>query len=210
MNPLEDHMRKRFEESLLHVANCLELFISVLMIIMLIILSLKFFVTIIDSRSYVNGQDDLATFLTMALNLAVGVEFVKMLCKHTPDTIIEVLLFATARQMIVYHLSAMETLVGVAAIAGLFATRKYLFCAFDETSAAIFRATQHIKTINWLFRIQIPADDGLTLGEVVRSKLEEDEKEVATGSCIYYSDFALRIAKMHGDIITRVEVIKSV
>ena len=111
-------MRKRFEESLLHLANCLELFISVLMIIMLIILSLKFFVTIIDARSYVNGQDNLTTYLTMALNLAVGVEFVKMLCKHTPETIIEVLLFATARQMIVYHQSAYETLVGVAAIAG--------------------------------------------------------------------------------------------
>ncbi len=203
-------MRKRFEESMLHVANCLELFISVLMIIMLIILSLKFFMTVVDSRSYVNGQDNLTTFLTMALNLAVGVEFVKMLCKHTPETIIEVLLFATARQMIVYHASAYETLIGVAAIAGLFATRKYLFCAFDETSAAIFRATQHIKTINWLFRIHIPLEDGSTLGEVVHKKLEEDEKEIATGSCVYYSDFALRIAKMDKDVITRIEVIKSI
>lgn len=207
---MEDYMRKRFEESLLHVANCLELFVSILMIIILIILSLKFFVSIIDSSNYVNGPDDLTTFLTMALNLAVGIEFVKMLCKHTPNTIIEVLLFATARQMIVYHLHAIDTLIGVSAIAVLFATRKYLFCAFDETSAAIFRATQHIKVINWLFQIQIPADECLTLGEVVRMKLEKDEKEVATGSCVYYSDFALRIAKMHGDIITRVEVIKSI
>lgn len=203
-------MRKRFEESLLHLANCLELFISVLMIIMLIILSLKFFVTIIDARSYVNGQDNLTTYLTMALNLAVGVEFVKMLCKHTPETIIEVLLFATARQMIVYHQSAYETLVGVAAIAGLFATRKFLFCAFDSTASAIFRATQKIKTINWLFRIQIPEEDGDTLGEVVMNKLNEEEKEIATGSSVYYSDFALRISKMHGDVITRIEVIKSI
>lgn len=203
-------MRKRFEESLLHVANWLELFISILMIIMLIILSLKFFVIIIDSGSYVNGQDNLTTFLTMALNLAVGVEFVKMLCKHTPETIIEVLLFATARQMIVFHLSAVDTLIGVAAIAGLFATRKYLFCAFDGTSTAIFRATQRSKAINWLFRIQIPEEDGATLGEVVINKLNEEEKEIATGSCVYYSNFALRIAKMHGDVITRVEVIKSI
>lgn len=162
-------MRKRFEESLLHVANWLELFISILMIIMLIILSLKFFVIII-----------------------------------------EVLLFATARQMIVFHLSAVDTLIGVAAIAGLFATRKYLFCAFDGTSTAIFRATQRSKAINWLFRIQIPEEDGATLGEVVINKLNEEEKEIATGSCVYYSNFALRIAKMHGDVITRVEVIKSI
>ncbi|HKM21684.1 MAG TPA: transporter [Lachnospiraceae bacterium] len=203
-------MKKRFEEALLHVSNYLEIFISILMVIMLTILSIKLLFIVIEPNSYVDGQDNLTLYLTMALNLAVGVEFVKMLCKHTPETIIEVLLFATARQMIVYHMSAIDTLIGVGAIAGLFATRKYLFCAFDETSAAIFRATQKSKMINWLFRINIPEEAGETLGEVVINKLTEDEKEIATGSCVYFSDFALRIAKMHGEVITRIEVIRSI
>lgn len=203
-------MKKRFEEVLLHISNYLEIFISILMIIMLSILSAKLLQVVVQPASYVDGQDNLTIFMTMALNLAVGVEFVKMLCKHTPETIIEVLLFATARQMIVYHQSALDTLIGVGAIAGLFATRKFLFCAFDETSAAIFRATQKSKMINWLFRINIPEEAGETLGEVVINKLTEDEKEIATGSCVYFSDFALRIAKMHGDVITRIEVIRSI
>lgn len=203
-------MKKRFEEALLHVSNYLEIFISILMVIMLTILSIKLLFIVIEPNSYVDGQDNLTLYLTMALNLAVGVEFVKMLCKHTPETIIEVLLFATARQMIVYYMSAIDTLIGVGAIAGLFATRKYLFCAFDETSAAIFRATQKSKMINWLFRINIPEEAGETLGEVVINKLTEDEKEIATGSCVYFSDFALRIAKMHGEVITRIEVIRSI
>lgn len=33
---------------------------------------------------------------------------------------------------------------------------------------------------------------------------------IAIGTCVWYSDFALRIDSMHGDKITRIEVIKSV
>ena len=65
-------------------------------------------------------------FLSRILTFAVGVEFVRMLCKHTADTIVDVLLFATARQMVVEHLDPMQTLLCVLAIGGLFAIRKYL------------------------------------------------------------------------------------
>lgn len=61
------------------------------------------------------------------MTFAIGVEFVKMLCTHTPGTVIEVLLFAISRQMIVGHVSGFEVLAGVAAIAGLFATHKFLY-----------------------------------------------------------------------------------
>ena len=70
--------------------------------------------------------------LSVFLLLAIGIEFVKMLCTHTPETIIEILLFAISRQMIVEHLSATETILGVGAIAGLFAVRKYLFCGIRK------------------------------------------------------------------------------
>ena len=57
-----------------------------------------------------------------------------MLCTHTPGTVIEVLLFAISRQMIAGHVSGFEALAGVAAIAGLFATHKYLYCkSLDES-----------------------------------------------------------------------------
>lgn len=71
--------------------------------------------------------DGFVDFLSVMLTLAVGLEFVKMLCKHMPETIIEVLLFATARQMVVEHLSPIDTLISAFAIAILFAIRKYLF-----------------------------------------------------------------------------------
>lgn len=56
----------------------------------------------------------------------VGVEFVKMLCLHSTQAVVEVLMFAAVRQMVVEHMEPMQTLIGVIAIAVLFAIRKYL------------------------------------------------------------------------------------
>ncbi len=40
-------------------------------------------------------------------------------------------------------------------------------------------------------------------------RLEEEEKTIAIGVCLYYNNFALRIDNMHGDRIARVEIIRS-
>lgn len=76
-----------------------------------------------------------STFLSQALSLVVGVEFVKMLCQHSAQTVVEVLMFATARQMVVEHLGPAETLLGVLSIAVLFAIRKYLMTDNDDMNA---------------------------------------------------------------------------
>ena len=42
--------------------------------------------------------------------LSIGIEFIKMLAKHSPGSALEVLLYAIARQMILGHESALEKL----------------------------------------------------------------------------------------------------
>jgi phosphate starvation-inducible membrane PsiE len=64
--------------------------------------------------------------LSTMLTLVIGVEFIKMLCKHTPETVIDVLLFAMARQIVIYHDNSLDLLLGIIAIVGLFAAKKYL------------------------------------------------------------------------------------
>lgn len=76
--------------------------------------------------------DFFTTFLSQALSLVVGVEFVKMLCRHSAQTVVEVLLFATARQMVVEHLDPTQTLIGIIGIGILFAIRKYLMTDSDD------------------------------------------------------------------------------
>ncbi|MDR2589509.1 MAG: transporter [Oscillospiraceae bacterium] len=69
---------------------------------------------------------DFDSILSASFALVIGVEFTKMLYKHTPETIIDVLLFAIARQTVLYHANMLDMLIGVAAIAGLFLAKKYI------------------------------------------------------------------------------------
>lgn len=71
-----------------------------------------------------NGLHD---FLAVAFNVVIGIEFLKMLSRHNMSAVVEVLLFAIARQMVVEHTSAVENLVMVVSIGLLFLIRKFLF-----------------------------------------------------------------------------------
>ena len=64
-------------------------------------------------------------FLHNILTIVVGLEFVRMLIDMTPGNTIEVLVMATARQIIISH-DNLTLLLGVVCIAGLFATRRFL------------------------------------------------------------------------------------
>lgn len=66
--------------------------------------------------------------LGQILLLVIAVELVVMLSLHIPGALLEVLLYAIARKMLLLPKSGGmgEILLGVVAIAGLFAIRKYL------------------------------------------------------------------------------------
>jgi hypothetical protein len=107
------------------VANGIELIIAALLLIVVAI-------QVVEIGLNLSGQEiviiamPFESILAMSLNLVIGVEFVKMLYKHTPASVINVLLFATARLMIVYHERALDLLIGAIALAGLFATKRFL------------------------------------------------------------------------------------
>ena len=160
-----------------------------------------------DASTYPNYDD----LLTACFNLIIGVELIRMLYLHTPLTVFEVLMFAIARQIIIDHSSPLNSLLGVIAIAILFATRKFLFSSFDETDKTVFRATQKVRQVNRLFRMTIPCSDADdTLLDVLMHRMEEEGTEIGTGACVYFADLGLRIAKIKDGKITRIEVIRSI
>ncbi len=119
-------MKKFLREKVLFVVDFLELVIGVLLAIS-IALSVIYLAG--DLISIITGSDKLEAFtsyLEIAFNFVIGIEFIKMLCKHTPETVVEVLLFAIARGLIVGHASNFENLIGIISIVVLFAIRKYL------------------------------------------------------------------------------------
>jgi len=60
------------------------------------------------------------------LLLVVGIELALMLVRRTPESLIEVMFFVVARKMLIKAETFWDLILGVAALAGLFAIRMYL------------------------------------------------------------------------------------
>lgn len=124
--------RERLQKFMSDFSYVLELFISCIIAVAVIILCVRLFGSMVNIAMFSGEGKILETILDRAMILAIGVEFIKMLCRHTPETVIEVLVFAIARQMVIIHKSAAETLVEVIAIAILFGVRKFLLTEKDK------------------------------------------------------------------------------
>lgn len=120
---------KKFSRVLYRLAQILETLVGGVLIVA--ICAALFCVMEEASLLWKNGGNTYVfhEFLANAFTVVIGIEFLKMLCRHSMRSVIEVVLFATARKMVVEHIGAMETLLMVVALAILFLIRKYLFIA---------------------------------------------------------------------------------
>lgn len=125
-------IRKSINDVLYNLMRYLEIIISLIILVAIGSQIIPLITEIFHLSFFSLDMSSFTTFLANALGLVVGLEFVKMLCEHTADTVLEVLMFAIARQMVVEHLQTWQTLIGVVAIAILFAARKYLLLNISE------------------------------------------------------------------------------
>ncbi|MBQ9986149.1 MAG: hypothetical protein IJP38_07570 [Oscillospiraceae bacterium] len=124
-------MRKKLQDKMFEISYIFELMISVIVGVAILAFAVCMVIDMLDVSLYAGGVSSLVTILDDAIILAIGAELIKMLCKHTPETIIEVLAFALARQLIVGHTGAVENIITVAAIAILFVIRRFLLVRRD-------------------------------------------------------------------------------
>ncbi len=124
-------MRKKLQDKMFEISYLIELVISILVVIAVLIFAVQAVIDMFNLSFFENGIASLVMVLDKAITLAIGAELIKMLCKHTPETIIEVLAFALARQLIVGHAAPWENLTTVVAIAILFVVRRFLLNRHD-------------------------------------------------------------------------------
>ena len=126
-----------------HILDILEIVLAIAVVAGFLLTFVLFIRELPGMLASENGGETFHEFLEFALNLAVGIEFVKMLIKHTPGSVLEVLLFAIARHMVLSHDSGLENLLSIAAIAVIFAIRKYLF-------SRTFESAEEGRQLDWL------------------------------------------------------------
>lgn len=71
-------------------------------------------------------QQTFQSVLSDILLLVVGIELAILLVRRTPESLVEVMFFVIARKMLLETEAFYELLLGIAALAALFAIRKYL------------------------------------------------------------------------------------
>ena len=122
----EERIKHALRDQIAEGAGLLEVLLSALVLIGLLISAVPVAKEMMGLW-YEGSTDAFQTFLGHAFNLVIGIEFIKMLAKHSPGSALEVLLYAIARHMILGHGTAVENLIGVASIALIFVIRKFFF-----------------------------------------------------------------------------------
>ena len=125
-HPVESHWRTSLRNRIIQASSLLEVLLSGLVLIGLL-LSVVPLIRWMPGLLFDGNEAEIRTFLERSLDIVIGIEFIKMLAKHSPGSVLEVLLYAIARHMIVGHEDAVQNLVSVGAIALIFIIRKYFF-----------------------------------------------------------------------------------
>ncbi len=137
-------MIKKHDKRLLKLSKNFETVLSIVILILVLLgimdlVRSVYYAYIVDFSNPVQ-YSQLNSFLAEALLLVIGVELMVMLTLHIPGVLLEVLLYAIARKLILLPKTSgmVDLLLGVIAIGVLFAIRKYLMSP-DEKSISLSR-----------------------------------------------------------------------
>ena len=100
--------------------------VSIIVVIVGICFLLGQLVHFWDNLSNTSLQVTFVNVLADILLLVVGVELAIMLVRRRPEDLVDIIFFVIARKMVIRTGEFYELLIGVAALAGVFAIRKYL------------------------------------------------------------------------------------
>ena len=109
-------MWKKFGKALYKASDIMEILMAAVVAVAIVIAAV---LTIPEMKllwETTTGTDGLILFLEEIFNVVIAIEFLKMLCKPTADTVIEVLIFLVARHMIIGETAAAEDLLSVISI----------------------------------------------------------------------------------------------
>lgn len=119
-------MWKKIQKILLGICDILELLTALIVglgILVALVALIPQFMHFWENRQ---ATESFMIFLESVLTVVIGIEFMKMLCKPSPEYIMEGLIFLMARHMIVGTTSSGEDLLYILGIAILFLLSRYM------------------------------------------------------------------------------------
>lgn len=204
-------MRQKLRSYFIKISGTLELILSAIVLCSIVITAVGLIKTLwLAVVQYIQtGQStlDFKLFLSLAIQLIIGVEFVKMLSNHSPASAIEVVLFVIAKRIIVDESTSFEMLLGVVALALLFVVRKFLLTTGSRLDEGyLFKADTKVEEVAKVCKVHIPKNLGETLAEVVENEFARLDKTMREREKLVLEDASIMIYAMEGDKVTVFEV----
>ena len=119
-------MNSDFRDKLSNAATVVEITLGMVILIACIVSGIGM-VAMTDMNKLFGDPAYLQARMSSACLIIIGIELIKMITSYTIDSVVDVMLLAIARQMIVEHTSPIENLIAVLSIGILFVIRKYLY-----------------------------------------------------------------------------------
>ena len=110
VNHVESHWRTQLRNRIIQASSLLEILLSGLVLIGLLFSAVPL-IKWMPGLLFYGNEVEIRSFLERSLDIVIGIEFIKMLAKHSPGSSLEVLLYAIARHLVVGHDSALENLL---------------------------------------------------------------------------------------------------
>lgn len=119
-------MNSDFRDKLSNAATVVEITLGMVILIACIVSGIGM-VAMTDMNKLFGDPAYLQARMSSACLIIIGIELIKMITSYTIDSVVDVMLLAIARQMIVEHTSTQENLLAVLSVGVLFVIRKFLY-----------------------------------------------------------------------------------
>ena len=103
-------LKDTIQNKLYRIAIRLEILVGLCILVTIAAATFGLFLDIRLS-AIISAPEMLQSYLTTAMTIIIGIEFVKMIFSYNIDTVVEVMMLAVARQMVLTHTSPTDNLL---------------------------------------------------------------------------------------------------
>ena len=206
-------LRHKLRRLLSSIASYIELLVAFIIVISVVLASIdltfdlgQYGVHLFDKSEF---SITYSAVFSSAIVIVIGIEMIKMIVKHTPASVLEVLLFVIPKRVVAdTEFGSFDMLLCVIAIEIIFEIKKFLhFDRYKSKDGTTFSSDTKIVDIENLFNISLPPSLGDTVGEVLTSEFHRLERKIAEGEEITFNDAIFRVYSIEDGEIKKVEVV---
>lgn len=130
-------MLQKLRKILVEASDIMEIFMAFVVVAGIVVATVTLYPHMMEFWEHRMEPEAFLEFLEMVLNVVIGIELVKMLCKPNSANIIEVLIFLISRHMIIERTTAIDDFLSVLSIGVLFLFRRFMLATKPDKNNRI-------------------------------------------------------------------------